>query len=150
MGHLVRRHHRGDQVIKCEHCSQSVKKSLKKSHLKNCKASFPNLLKEAADKPGLLESDDSEEVLCEGCNLNISRLDEALEHLKDLCKNFESFNFEDRKVFRANRFRCPICLERNFNKKSEARFHILVHVNEIHTDVKTCGICARSNIFSDV
>ena len=97
----------------------------------------------------VLENDDTEEQLkCEGCDLNVAKLDDALNHLKDLCKDFKIFNFEEKRVFLKERFRCPICIEDCFSKNSEVRFHILTHVNDIHNGVTQCLVCPRTDVFS--
>ena len=104
-----------------------------------------------ADLYLVLENDDTEDFLkCEGCDLNIAKLDVALDHLKDLCGHFKIFNFDEKRVFLRSRFRCPICHDHSFLKKSEVRFHILMHVNEIHNSVTKCGFCPRYNEFPSV
>ena len=147
MAHLANQHYYGDKLRKCPHCSKSIKKSKASYHSKTCKAK----VKETVLKPVPLESDDTEDHLkCEGCDLNVAMLEDAFRHLKDLCKDFKSFNFDAKMVFQTTRFRCPICSEHNFQKKSEARLHILTHVDEIHNNVTACGICARKNVHSNV
>ena len=99
----------------------------------------------------VLENDDTEEQLkCEGCDMNVAKLDDALKHLKDLCEDFNIFNFEEKRVFLKDRFRCPICIEDTFSKNSEVRFHLLMHVNEVHNSMTQCLVCPRNDVFPSV
>ena len=98
-----------------------------------------------------LEMDDTEDYLkCDGCNLNVANLDDALYHLQDLCRDFKTFSFEEKRVFLKSGFKCPLCREHSFVKRSEVRFHLLIHVNEIHYNMTKCGICPRHNVFPSV
>ena len=85
--------------------------------------------------------DDEKETLdnVECCDKDVTRLNAALEHLKDLTKDWQTpLDFMSRED---NKFRCPICHIDRYNKKSQATSHVRKHIQEIHGNVTVCEIC---------
>ena len=157
MSHLfrhVRVNYYDCTVRQCPHCENTFKAGAMSYHLKHCKMSKVIVQKRNPvwyqDCQPLKDDETDEQVKCEGCEADVTKLDDALEHLKGLAKDWNLFDFEERKIFRTDHFRCPICEEHKFDKKSQARFHLLVHVQEIHNDVRTCGVCSRSLEYPNV
>ena len=103
------------------------------------------------DGSPMVKDEEKVTVACEGCDVNVSRLEDTLKHIEELAKNWNhNFNFELSRIIRNDRFRCPICEESRFEKKSQARDHVLFHIQEIHNDVKVCGSCPRNTEYPDV
>ena len=75
------------------------------------------------------------------CDKDVTKLNAAVEHLKDLTKDWQSsLEFMLRED---NKFRCPICHKTSYEKKSEVTSHIREHIQEIHENVTICKLCKK-------
>ena len=85
-------------------------------------------------------NDENEELdLIKCCDKDVTKLNAAVEHLKDLTKDWQtSLDFTLRED---NKFRCPICHKTSYEKKTDVTSHIREHIQEIHLNVTICKIC---------